>query len=104
MAGVNVLKGNIANEDKMVAIADSNCKIEYYMVVNKSLRPIIVDIRIKDDEDREIHMCPMNMELAQGESFTDRMITLLDGENFNIQIQGGNADYYISILEYGDNS
>ncbi len=93
-------KGNTASRASKMVIGQRN--IRYFVITNKSLNPVIVNVMIKLATGEEINISPMDQHLKQGQSYTDNDIVLDDREHIVLTVANGNVDYYFLIEDLNE--
>lgn len=92
-----VFKGN-TNTDLQSSIFSEPATIKYFIITNKSSTTVTVNLylsKITYPGSLDISICPMNMQLPQGQSYTDNNgIMILGGEYLKLSVTGGSVDYY----------
>lgn len=95
-----VFKGTTTGTEVSERMAGDN--VASFIITNKGGGTITLNLRILGDVN--VNVAPLDLQLATGESYTDKHLVLLDREQIELSVSGGTVDYYFAIAQYGNNS
>lgn len=73
-----------------------DARIEYFMITNLTGEKVSINVKI-ERANKQVSISPLNLQLAVGESYTDKSLQILEREII-VLYSSAPVDYYFSIV------